>query len=66
MLVFGKYETNEVQLADSTLGNYINLETKKFPHTFGRLAKKRFSKDALLMDFWGKPLHLDWAAINRQ
>ncbi|AJF60332.1 MAG: 30S ribosomal protein S7 [Candidatus Diapherotrites archaeon] len=44
MLVFGKYETNEVQLADSTLGNYINLETKKFPHTFGRLAKKRFSK----------------------
>jgi len=47
MLVFGKYETTEVQIADPSLANYVTLETKKVPITFGRLTRRRFEKAQL-------------------
>jgi len=37
-LVFGKYETDEIKLSDYSLGR-ITIETKKFPHSFGRQSK---------------------------
>ena len=47
MLVFGKYETTEVQIADPSLANYVTLETKKVPITFGRLTRRRSEKAQL-------------------
>jgi len=44
MLVFGKYETKDVQIADPSLANYVTLETKRVPLTFGRLTRRRFEK----------------------
>lgn len=44
MLVFGKWSTADVKINDSSLANYINLETPMVPHTFGRLSRRRFEK----------------------
>ncbi len=43
-LVFGKWDSKGVKISDSGLANYMALETKTVPHTFGRQAKKRFAK----------------------
>ncbi|MBN2067316.1 MAG: 30S ribosomal protein S7 [Candidatus Diapherotrites archaeon] len=43
-LVFGKWETKDVKISDSGLANYIKLETKTVPHSFGRQTQKRFEK----------------------
>lgn len=40
-LIFGKWNTAEVKIADISLARYINLQAKKIPHTFGRVAKKK-------------------------
>src|SRR3989338_7732075 len=47
MLVFGKYETGEVQIADPSLANYVTLDAKKVPVTFGRMTRSRFQKASL-------------------
>ena len=44
LLVFGKYDINEVKLSDTSLGGIITLETKKIPHSFGRAVSKRIDK----------------------
>jgi len=43
-MAFGKWETEEVQVRDLGLANYINFDAKTVPHSFGRKAKKRFEK----------------------
>ncbi|HLD59336.1 MAG TPA: 30S ribosomal protein S7, partial [archaeon] len=43
-LIFGKWDTKEVKVLDVSLARYVNLQAKKIPHTFGRVAKKRFEK----------------------
>ena len=43
-IVFGKYDSGNVQIADITLSKYINFDTKLFPHTFGRSARRHFEK----------------------
>ena len=44
LLVFGKYDPAEVKINDPSLANYVSLETKKIPHTFGKNTRKRFDK----------------------
>ena len=46
-LAFGKWETEEVKVSDLGLANYINLDTKTVPHSFGRKSKKRFDKGTI-------------------
>jgi small subunit ribosomal protein S7 len=40
--IFGKWDPEEVVIKDLGLANYINLETKEVPHTFGVTANKKF------------------------
>ncbi|MDD5148757.1 MAG: 30S ribosomal protein S7 [Candidatus ainarchaeum sp.] len=43
-LIFGKWKTTDLQVKDLGLARYINLKAKVIPHTFGKVAKKRFEK----------------------
>ena len=42
--LFGKWNLTEVDIADTTLTQYINLDAFQVPHTGGRHSKKRFGK----------------------
>ena len=43
-IVFGKWDSQDVKISDSSLANYINLQTKVVPHTFGKQSRHRFEK----------------------
>lgn len=43
-MVFGKWDTQDVKIEDLGLANYVTLEIKSVPHTFGRQSQKRFAK----------------------
>jgi small subunit ribosomal protein S7 len=43
-LLFDKYPLDSVKVTDLGLARYMSLESKRIPHSFGRLAKKRFGK----------------------
>ncbi|MFA4907626.1 MAG: 30S ribosomal protein S7 [archaeon] len=43
-LVFGKWSTDGIRIADLGLAKYINLETKMIPHSFGKMSRGRFKK----------------------
>ena len=42
--LFGKWNLAEVEITDTTLSQYINLDAFQVPHTGGRHSKKRFGK----------------------
>ena len=42
--LFGKWNLTEVDIADTSLTQYINLDAFQVPHTGGRHSKKRFGK----------------------
>jgi len=42
--LFGKWDLTEVEITDTTLAQYINLDAFQVPHTGGRHSKKRFGK----------------------
>ncbi len=44
LLVFGKYDVEEVEVKDEALRNYICLEPRYVPHTHGRHANIPFAK----------------------
>ena len=44
VMAFDKWETSEIKIRDLGLAKYINLDSKTFPHSFGRMAKKKFDK----------------------
>ncbi len=44
LLLFGKYDSTNVQVADVGLARYISLKPVLIPHTSGRHAGKRFHK----------------------
>ena len=44
MPLFGKWDLTEVEITDTTLAQYINLDAFQVPHTGGRHSKKRFGK----------------------
>ncbi|HIH21660.1 MAG: 30S ribosomal protein S7 [Candidatus Diapherotrites archaeon] len=43
-LLFGKWNTKEVKVTDYSLAKYIDLESKKIPHTFGTHVNKAMAK----------------------
>ncbi len=45
--VFGKWSSEEVQVKDPGLANYMNFEDKKIPHSFGKKTRKRFDKGSM-------------------
>ncbi|MFH0714255.1 MAG: 30S ribosomal protein S7 [Candidatus Diapherotrites archaeon] len=46
-LVFGKWSTRDVHISDYSLASYIVLDTKAFPHSFGRHVNKSFGKSQI-------------------
>ncbi len=42
--LFGKWDLTEVNIEDTTLEKYINLDAFQIPHTGGRHSKKRFGR----------------------
>ena len=42
--VFGRWETEGIQVSDPGLARYICLKSKVVPHSFGSKAKERFGK----------------------
>jgi len=42
--LFGKWDLTEVNIEDTTLDKYINLDAFQVPHTGGRHSKKRFGR----------------------
>jgi small subunit ribosomal protein S7 len=42
--LFGKWDLTEVNIEDTTLEKYINLDAFQVPHTGGRHSKKRFGR----------------------
>jgi|TARA_B110000240_G_C13271117_1_gene355860 small subunit ribosomal protein S7 len=42
--LFGKWDLTEVEIDDTTLEKYINLDAFQIPHTGGRHSKKRFGR----------------------
>jgi len=42
--LFGKWDLTEVEIEDTTLEKYINLDAFQIPHTGGRHSKKRFGR----------------------
>jgi len=42
--LFGKWDLTEVNIDDTTLEKYINLDAFQIPHTGGRHSKKRFGR----------------------
>lgn len=47
MKVFGKWETNNIQIRDVTLTKQIAIESRRVPHSFGRFVRKAFQKEKL-------------------
>jgi small subunit ribosomal protein S7 len=47
MPLFGKWDLTEVNIEDTTLEKYINLDAFQVPHTGGRHSKKRFGRGNL-------------------
>ena len=47
MPLFGKWDLTEVNIIDTTLEKYINLDAFQVPHTGGRHSKKKFGKRGL-------------------
>ena len=47
MPLFGKWDLTEVNIDDTTLEKYINLDAFQVPHTGGRHSKKRFGRGNL-------------------
>ena len=45
--LFGKWDLSEVNIEDTTLEKYINLDAFQVPHTGGRHSKKRFGRGNL-------------------
>ena len=45
--LFGKWNLTEVNIEDTTLEKYINLDAFQVPHTGGRHSKKRFGRGNL-------------------
>ena len=45
--LFGKWDLTEVNIVDTTLEKYINLDAFQVPHTGGRHSKKKFGKRGL-------------------
>ena len=45
--LFGKWDLTEVNIVDTTLQKYINLDAFQVPHTGGRHSKKRFGRGNL-------------------
>ena len=45
--LFGKWDLTEVNVEDTTLEKYINLDAFQVPHTGGRHSKKRFGRGDL-------------------
>ena len=45
--LFGKWDLTEVNIEDTTLEKYINLDAVQVPHTGGRHSKKRFGRGNL-------------------
>ena len=45
--LFGKWNLTEVEITDTTLTQYINLNSFQVPHTGGRHSKNRFGKRIL-------------------
>lgn len=43
-LLFGKWSTKSVKVSDFSLSKYIDLESKKIPHTFGKHVNKAMAK----------------------
>jgi len=43
-LLFGKWNPKEVRIVDYSLAKYIDLESKKIPHTFGAHVNKAMAK----------------------
>lgn len=43
-LLFGKWNPKEVRITDYSLAKYIDLESKKIPHTFGAHVNKAMAK----------------------
>ena len=46
-LIFNKWDTADVKVHDLGIANYIMLDTKIIPHTFGRGTRKRFAKGSV-------------------
>lgn len=44
MKLFGKYETEGIEISDLSLRQVVSLKPLNVPHTFGRHAKKQFAK----------------------
>ncbi len=42
--LFGKYSWDDVSVNDKGLVNYVSVQPVHFPHSFGRHARKQFSK----------------------
>jgi small subunit ribosomal protein S7 len=49
LLVFGKYDPNEVEIGDPALENYISLEPRFVPHTHGLHANTPFGKQKVFI-----------------
>ncbi len=45
--VFGKWTSSDVKINDISLVHHIRLDSKKIPHTFGKVTRKRFGKENL-------------------
>lgn len=43
-LIFGKWSTIDVRVTDISLAQYISLDMKSVPHTFGKGTRQRFAK----------------------
>lgn len=43
-LIFGKWDTSQIQISDPSIKRYVNLSGPLVPHSSGRLAKKTFGK----------------------
>ncbi len=44
MKIFGKYESDGIEIADLSLKQVVSLKPTNVPHSFGRHAKKQFAK----------------------
>jgi len=47
LLLFGKWDSTDVQITDIGLARYISLKPVLIPHTSGRHAHKRFHKSGI-------------------
>lgn len=47
MKIFGKYETDGIEITDLSLKQVISLSPINIPHSFGRHAKKQFAKQGV-------------------